>query len=428
VPVGGSSQVLTKIIAGQLMNRYDLDIPPENMTMGGAAAAFLRKRGRDESERLYRVVNDIIAEFEGYPCAPLRELAGITDLQLFLSTTPDRLLARAVNDVRFGGQSRARELTFSPSQSTSEQARNRHAPSDSETVILRLFGQAASTPQYAIHDEDLLEWLHSLLSGAGRLPEWIEYALKYRPLLFIGCETPDWLGRFLLRLSSQTRLSLERKQFFFVRSSAHEPLLVDFFSTYARRTQVQQLEMKPSEFVTELRARWDAQSPHATHQSSFDNASLGVLDNPAIFISYVREDIDSARHLSEEITKLGGDVWLDERRLRPGDAWEDEILHSIRKRVRLFLPIISANTESRDEGYVFREWREAVERSYSIPRRRFIIPVIADEKKKDLATYLQIPNEFRRFNFGYAPTGNLDPGLQSLLIEEIRAMRRIGAA
>ena len=38
-------------------------------------------------------------------------------------------------------------------------------------------------------------------------------------MLFIGCEIPDWIGRFLLRMSSNERLSAERKQFFFVGSS-----------------------------------------------------------------------------------------------------------------------------------------------------------------------------------------------------------------
>ena len=33
-------------------------------------------------------------------------------------------------------------------------------------------------------------------------------------MLFVGCEIPDWIGRFLLRMSSNDRLLLERKQFF----------------------------------------------------------------------------------------------------------------------------------------------------------------------------------------------------------------------
>jgi TIR domain len=429
VAVGKKSQTLTEIIAQRLMDRYDLDLPTAAMTMGGAAAAFLRKRGRDEAERLYRVVNDIISEFDEQSCEPLRELARITDLQLFVSTTPDRLLARAVNDVRFRSHPRARQLTFAPNQSTGEQARNFYTPRDADTIILRLFGQAASTPQYAIHEEDQLEWLHSLLSGAGCLPDWASYALKYQPLLFIGCEVPDWLGRFLLRMSSHTRLSLESKQFFFVHSpSVQEPLLSGFFSTYCRRTQVQQLVMEPTEFVAELRARWESDAHSHRQEQLADPITMQAPNRPTIFISYMREDIEAARRMYDIVTDLGGDVWFDERRLYPGDAWEDDVLRSIRRTVRLFLPLVSTNTEEEDEGYVFREWREAVNRSYSIPRRRFIIPVVVDEKKEELADYQQVPDEFRRFSFGYAPAGEAESSLRSLRVEEIRAMRRNGAA
>ena len=53
-------------------------------------------------------------------------------------------------------------------------------------------------------------------------------------------------------------------------------------------------------------------------------------------------------------------MWLDERRLQPGDACDDEILTAIHRTVRLFVPIISANTEREEKGYIFREWRAAV--------------------------------------------------------------------
>ena len=186
--------------------------------------------------------------------------------------------------------------------------------------------------------------------------------------------------------------------------------------------------MEPTEFVTELRARWEAQSSTRRQYNSADLASPHSTSAPTIFISYMREDIESARRLCDVITELGGDVWFDERDMHPGDAWEDDVLQSIRRTVRLFLPVISESTEREDEGYVFREWREAVNRSYSIPRRRFIIPVIVDEKQGELASYQQIPEDFRRFSFGYAPSGEADPSLRSLLVQEIRAMRRSGAA
>ena len=84
------------------------------MTVDEAVAAFLRKRGRDEVElRLYRVINNIIGELDPTPGDALRDLAAIDDLHLFVSTTPDRLLAKAVNEVRFQGRGHARSR-FSP--------------------------------------------------------------------------------------------------------------------------------------------------------------------------------------------------------------------------------------------------------------------------------------------------------------------------
>lgn len=348
-------------------------------TTGEAVAAFLRERGQDEVERLYRVINDIIVQLDPEPGDALRNLAAIDDFHLFVSTTPDRLLAKAVNEVRFQGRPVTRELSFSPNQSTSEQSRNAQQAATTGTVVLNLFGQAASTPQYAIHEEDRLEWLHALLSDTASLPDWIAYPLKHQPMLFIGCEIPDWLGRFFLRMSSTTRLSQERNQFFFAGcSSSQVPSLSDFFATYCRKTLVQQLEMEPAAFVAELRTRWDEQIA-ARPRVAVDTTSPSAPDAPTIFISYMREDADAARRVCDAITSLGGDVWLDERRITPGDAWEQEVLTRIRRTVRLFVPIISANTERAEEGYVFREWVEAAERSRSIPRRRFIVPVVIDE-------------------------------------------------
>src|SRR4029077_20436638 len=190
------------------------------------------------------------------PCDALRDLAAIDDLRLFVSTTPDRLLAKALNEARFRGRDLTRELAFSPSRSTSGQAQIAQEAALTDTVVLNLFGQACSTPEYAIHEEDRLEWLHALLPDAARLPEWLAYKLRHQPMLFIGCEIPDWIGRFLLRMSSTERLSDERKQFFFVGCSKSQvPSLSDFFATYCRRPLVQELEMEPTAFVSELRER-----------------------------------------------------------------------------------------------------------------------------------------------------------------------------
>lgn len=435
VNVDGAEQTFTSLIGKRLAERYDLTVSPETTTIGETVAECLRKHGQDEVDRLYRVINNIITEVDPAPGDALRNLAAVDDLRLFVSTTPDRLLAKAVNEVRFQGQPATRELAFSPNQSTVEQSRNAKPAKTNDTVVLNLFGQATPTPQYAIHDEDHLEWLHALLSEWTSLPEWLVNPLKHHPMLFVGCDIPDWLGRFLLRMSSTSRLSMERDQQFFIVGNpiSRDRALSTFFTTYCRKTLVQQLDMEPAAFTAELRARWEQQTadrPRAPLGLAGAAAGVGVgnpsdADAPTIFISYMREDADAARRLCDAIASKGGDVWFDERRVLPGDEWEPEVLSCIRQTVRLFVPVISASTEAEDEGYVFREWRAAIERAQSIMGRRFIVPVIIDsDYTGDAGRYQQIPDEFRPLHFGHAPGGEPDAGLIEMLTSEIRAMRR----
>ncbi len=425
---GNADLTFSTLIGQRLVERWGLSVSPGPTTMDEAVAAFVRERGQDEIERLYRVINDIIVEVDPKPADALRDLAAIDDLRMFVSTTPDRVLAKAINEVRFQGRPITRELSFSPNQSTSEQSRNAQPASASDTVVLNLYGQAASTPQYAIHEEDRLEWMHALLSDRASLPDWVSYQLKEHPLLYIGCEIPDWLGRFLLRMSSNSRLSMERIPFFLAGCSAsREPSLSSFFTTYCRKTLVQQLDMEPAAFVAELRARWQKQATARPPEVGASGVAPST-DTPTIFISYMREDVDAARRVCDAITSLGGDVWLDERRLSPGDAWEREILSGISRNVRLFVPIISTNTEHAEEGYVFKEWDEAADRAREIPSRRFIVPVVIDDDYDgNPSNYRQIPDAFRRLQFGRAPGGDPNLELKAMLTDEIRAMRRIAA-
>jgi hypothetical protein len=414
---------LSRLLGERVAARYQLDVSWGPFSgLDDAVGAFLSTRGSREGERLYRVVNDLVSDLDPEPPEALRQLAGIRDFRLFLSTTFDPLLARALNQVRFGGEPRTRELWFSPNQATSEQQENAREPRENDTVVFKLFGKASSTPQYAIHEEDVLEWLHVLLTETARLPEWLADELKASPVLFLGCQLSDWVGRLLTRMVSKSRLSMESKQFFIVGQSVmRDPALTRFLQTFGGGTRVQVLDADPAAFVAELSERWHKRNPPEQAAAS-PPAGKG-----SIFISYVREDADAARRLSAALADIGGDVWLDERRLHPGDRWEEEILASIRREVRLFLPVISSQTESREEGYVFKEWREAVERAKGIPPggRRFIFPVVIDAGYDgNPARYRQVPDAFTASHWGQAPGGDPDEGLVNALKDAIRDMRR----
>ena len=82
----------------------------------------------------------------------------------------------------------------------------------------------------------------------------------------------------------------------------------------------------------------------------------------AVFLSYASQDAEAAKRICEALSAAGIEVWFDQSELRGGDAWDQTIRQRIHD-CHLFLPVISANTERRDEGYFRSEWRLAVERA-----------------------------------------------------------------
>src|SRR5262245_41217917 len=98
----------------------------------------------------------------------------------------------------------------------------------------------------------------------------------------------------------------------------------------------------------------------------------------AIFLSYAREDAAAARRIAEALRASGLEVWLDEHELRGGDAWDAKLRAQIRS-CTLFVPVISATTQGRVEGYFRREWKLAVERTSDMAAgTTFLVPVAID--------------------------------------------------
>ena len=93
----------------------------------------------------------------------------------------------------------------------------------------------------------------------------------------------------------------------------------------------------------------------------------------SVFLSYASEDSEAAQRIADALRAAGVEVWFDKNELRGGEAWDQ----SIRRRIgecTLFVPVISANTEARREGYFRLEWRLAVERNWPILEFRRPVP------------------------------------------------------
>jgi TolB-like protein/Tfp pilus assembly protein PilF len=122
----------------------------------------------------------------------------------------------------------------------------------------------------------------------------------------------------------------------------------------------------------------------------------------AVFLSYAREDTDSARRIADALRAFGVEVWFDQNELRGGDAWDQMIRSQIRT-CALCIPIISATTQSRGEGYFRREWKIAVERMQDMASGvPYLIPVVIDETLEKEAA---VPEEFMKVQWTRMPRG-----------------------
>lgn len=101
--------------------------------------------------------------------------------------------------------------------------------------------------------------------------------------------------------------------------------------------------------------------------------------NPAVFLSYASQDAEAAKRICDALRAAIVEVWFDQSELRGGDAWDAKIRKQI-KECALFLPIISANTQARLEGYYRFEWKRAVDRSHlTAEEKPLLVPVVIDD-------------------------------------------------
>jgi TolB-like protein/Tfp pilus assembly protein PilF len=139
----------------------------------------------------------------------------------------------------------------------------------------------------------------------------------------------------------------------------------------------------------------------------------------AVFLSYASQDAQAAQRIGEALRAGGIEVFLDQSELRGGDVWDEKIRREIHD-CALFIPVISANTASRHEGYFRLEWDLADQRSHMMARSRvFVVPVCLDATTEAAA---DVPESFRRVQWTRLPDGETSPAfvarIRKLLVSD----------
>src|SRR4051812_5683541 len=127
----------------------------------------------------------------------------------------------------------------------------------------------------------------------------------------------------------------------------------------------------------------------------------------AVFLSYASQDAEAAKRIADALRGAGVEVWFDaDGGLEHGDEWDAKIRRQIKECV-LFIAIVSANTEAREEGYFRIEWELAAQRALGIASGvAFILPVVIDGTKEPDAL---VPDRFRAVQWTKLPGGQVPP-------------------
>jgi hypothetical protein len=393
-------------IAEKLAARLSVDTAqlPQPYTLNDVVCWFLSSRGR--REEAYTRLRSLLRDANFGPPLALRRLAQITDFDLFVTTTFDPLLEQAINAERFQGAQSTEVIAYAPNRVADLTTDRDHLQ---RPVVYHLLGRLSASPTYVISDEDTLEFICALQSEH-LTPEKLFHELEHSHLLFIGSSFTNWLARLFLRMAKRRRLSDPRDvgEVLADNHSGKDGRLMAFLQQVSVRTRIYSGAEK---FVDELHRRWVTRSkpgeviPFSVGPQRFLPPEHEMPDH-AVFISYAREDLPAVRKIKAGLDAAGVKTWFDLERLEGGDDYDRKIQRNI-ARCSFFIPVISATTERRLEGYFRREWSYAIDRARNIAEGAlFILPVCIDDTDGGNA---QVPEKFKAVHFTRLPGGEVPP-------------------
>ena len=387
----------------------------ETLTLNDVIVRHLAHHGRRED--LYTRIRTIMRETTFAPPAALVKLAEITDFDLYVSTTFDSLLEDALNAARFGGLRTTDVAAYTPSKLVDLPCEREFM---SRPLVYHLMGRLSASPTYVISDEDVLEFVCALQTRH-YAPEKLFGELEHNHLLLLGGGFSDWLTRLFLRLAKRRRLS-EPRDVGEVLADSHapqEPGLVFFLQQVSSRTR---LFMGGAEgFVDELHRRWMARRKPVLSAATATGSTPRFVPperemaDRAVFISYAREDLAAVQQLKAGLDAAGINAWFDMDRLESGDDFLRTIRGNV-ARCSYFIPVISATTQRRVEGWFRREWNWAVDRTEGMAAgARFILPVCIDDTPEKSAL---VPEQFLKTHWTRLPGGVVTPEI-ALRLQEL---------
>jgi hypothetical protein len=318
--------------------------------------------------------------------SPLHNALAALPFQLVVTTCHDQLLAKALRQLPHGGK-QPMVYRYHFRGDARDNPELAPAMSVATPVVFHLFGDPEEPSSLVLSENDLLDFLISIISNRPPLPDSLRRALA-RPnqsLLFLGFGIRHWYLRVLLKVLVRV-LALPQPFTLEPWSGLAELERKQTVLFYQRGTHIEVLDAPVDDFVQELTARLKA-------GGGVSDAPEPPLHGIRIFISYASEDEPVASRLFVSLRDAGAEPWFDKDALKAGDRWEEIIKDQLHD-THFVLVVNSRALARKVDSYVNKEIWHARERAKEV-RGRFLFVVAADDQAieegvKELREYQQL--------------------------------------
>lgn len=398
VTVGEDDELLMPLLAKKLAAELDVDTNGASTSINEVVCRHLLNGG--QRHLIYSRLHQILVRENFTPGPTVRNLASLDPFKLFVSTTFDSLLQKALmtdDNVKID------VCSYSPKDAKKD------TPARIENLtnktIYHILGKSSPSDNFVVWEDDMMEFVLGLHTDLNRTvvknlsQDLADSRFHY---LILGLNFSDWLARFFLRATRQNSLIDPHRMDYMADKIDGDSGsdLVMYFGSLGNSLHI--LPCKPREFVSELSRRYNLSNskPPESNTKNVKVLPPKLKTSPAaasIFLSYAREDQSAAFRLRDGLEEYGLKVWLDQTDLQTGSNYHHQLEDVIRTECQFFISMISRNTEMQKEAYFHQERTWAADRVGFFDeetRAEYYHPVLIDETPRNQVQ--REPRAFRR--------------------------------
>ena len=235
-------------------------------------------------------------------------------------------------------------------------------------TLYYIFGKAFPADgdnRFVATDNDAIETVSKWMSKDA--PQKFLSYIRSKRILALGCKFDDWFFRFFWYSLHGTVKGFRKGE---VAISLNSNSETD--CKLKRYFEFERIYFQPDArlFIKQMLGR--------INEYNIVNELLSRRKNNGVFLSYAHEDFEIASRIFFYLQEQGFDVWFDERNLKCGDNYDNDIADAIYKS-KVFIPLLSAQCQRDIENESVRyykdvEWSVA-QAAHNLNSRFNILPI-----------------------------------------------------